>query len=1802
MIIKKTAKSIAFLFIFLASVDAYALTGGIDFHYTDFWGWNTANRKSSNAFSIDQFQATITSAYSRSIRVNPRGTAFNCYISPGGNTCRGTLGKTFPLVSRTQMQFDYWDGTNLLYTYNTDTIADNIYPVAVSASVSGTILSLKSTDNLKLASSVIMINNPNYFMRFLTRSSFSGSEKSETSFFDVSLMNNTTGMWTITAYVDDAAYNQSSRIVLFYSDDMIPPVLEYKRGGIVLTNGSYVDTNDLEIHLSDNRNEGWINAVRYEGITDPGFISILMPVEISPGVFTAQNNANLIPGDQYKVVVYALDLNNNSTRLEMSFTHDAAAPRFTLQHLNGPFTNDMFIRSITELSVLPTDDVTTVTPSISGSIDLQPAPSFTLSGNNYLFNSQSLPNTGVDQLTLRLSLTDKALHTSAQKSFTFYIDGLAPDVIMENTTTNVVINNNGSVKNIDEVQFRTSDAGDSQPQVTNAVINGGPSQINKVLSLVGANTVYDITPMALQDTTLNNPYTITVDTQDSYGNIGTKEFKLHIDNVAPTITLKHKGQAFTDGDEIESVKNLSAIVTDTIDALPVITSARVTGGSQNVDIQLSWNKLNQQYIFNDEMLTPTGPNDLYTLSIDTLDTAGNTQTITNTFKYIPRTVMISGGFTSHVNLPAIANTFTRENGHNAIYSEPLTDSNGSLITGQYDVVAHSRLNSTLTMIINGVQVAPGQRVVIASGYDLTATGGSLDFPIQPDIDGELGTASIELVTNAADAPIMSLTAKTWLPTVDLKSANWDVELILGEISIDAITDAKTECRLTINKNIAENSGNIYTDPICLVEYTALPNTAFAVESPIVGIRGVSEVLGANPINYDVYLYHGATRTLVSQGSKVLNIVPLMLTYEIEQQIGSYFQTIQNIELNLIQTFGTSCTLTMDAQAAILSRTGTSRSCFLEWTQLPDGLTQKTNTAKPAIVGRLNALGQQSIGWRVSVYSSNNTKLTITDGLIAINVVEPPIPALIFTAERNVENVNGKYMVSRAGGRLGNLYVTSPGADLVITVKVNGQDYRTYEYNHRRGDTAYFNQGLYAQPDSLWAESIYTVEASYKDLMTMKAVTDVTSVAIPPASLKINLVPTNYTSTVLNTTAQEVKVVLKDAGTPFSKTELGNWNVYLANYISRDIITPLTPEVEIGNNGESVFNLNMTDKRVNLVAVAKLISPYPNHLKQIISSPITYKIVEGGAIEGQITANKLSGRAPFRTVLMIDYTNYDYNSIGAIDWHVSDDNGVTWNPGNNLYASDRRYYQVYPKGIYHVKAIINNKLSGAIYETPMIEINSYNKPIFNVRGGINSYVGTSSYLYPVFKDPIIEAEAKILFDQQMINVQTFCTSLIWLDCSEGSYLQRAIEWSSNSRAATAYYTTEWSIDDGLTWTSRSTFSLPGSEHPIPERAKVKVRSRSIDAPADDPFAYYTRNASVNFVDKKPIRASISGPRKVEVGKEYTYVGRRRDAYASMFYLEFQQWDLPDGTNIITKDALYTPTPIDEQNGSLVMVYKPGTSMAGDPLTNGYAEYKSTVWQYQWPSIDMDITTRYNYAPSTATLILKLNPTGLPLEDYKVAWQFPPGITVTRDWSDNNRTIEIANPGSYNITATATDSRGNITVVQKNIVLDTMPPYVLSLREYGSVLKRAPYTGTYRASYTGGHRNDRVSSIKYYLNGVAQDVNDVPGNFTMGAGDHTVTVKLISNMGQTATASTTFTVLPNTNPTCTITEYDRGSYFTLVAKCSDTDGAIRGHEWLVDGVLRGTANKITVTKDERINKVIQLRAFDDLGGYSPYLTLQ
>ena len=626
MIFNNTAKKLVLFFILVTSVNAYALTGGVDFHYTDFWGWSTANRKSANAFSIDQFKFTMSSTFPRTIRVNPRGTAFNCYIPPGGNICTGTFGKTFPLVSRTIIQFDLWDGTNLMGTVSTETIADNIMPVPVSASISGNILSLVSTDNVKLLSSTILVDNPNHFVRFITRSSYSGGDTSQTSMFDISLLNNTTGMWTITAFVDDAAYNQASRIVLFYSDDQVPPVLVYKRGGTVLTNGSYLDTNNFEIHLSDNRNEGWLNAVRYEGITDPGFRNIIMPVEISPGVYTAQNNANLIPGDQYKVVVYAQDLNFNTTRQEMSFTHDAVAPDFTLQHLNGPFTNDMFIRSLTELSILPTDDVTTAVPSISGSIDLQAAPSFTLSGNNYIFNSQALPNTGVDRLTVQLSLTDKALHTT-QKSFTFYIDGLAPDVLMENASTNAVINNNGSIKNINEVQFRATDDGDALPKITSAIISDGPGQMNQALSLVGTSIVYGISPLSLQDTALNMPYSINVDTLDAYGNTATKEFKLHIDNNAPTITVKHKGQFFTDGSEIESVRNLSATVVDTIDALPVITGARVTGGSQNVDIPLTWNTFNLQYNFNDEMLTPTGQNDLYTLSIDTLDAAGNIQTI-----------------------------------------------------------------------------------------------------------------------------------------------------------------------------------------------------------------------------------------------------------------------------------------------------------------------------------------------------------------------------------------------------------------------------------------------------------------------------------------------------------------------------------------------------------------------------------------------------------------------------------------------------------------------------------------------------------------------------------------------------------------------------------------------------------------------------------------------------------------------------------------------------------------------------------------------------------------------------------------------------------------------------------------------------------------------------------------------------------------------------------------------------------------------------------------------------------------------
>ncbi|NMT03574.1 hypothetical protein HKB22_01330, partial [Vibrio parahaemolyticus] len=110
--------------------------------------------------------------------------------------------------------------------------------------------------------------------------------------------------------------------------------------------------------------------------------------------------------------------------------------------------------------------------------------------------------------------------------------------------------------------------------------------------------------------------------------------------------------------------------------------------------------------------------------------------------YKPREITLSGGFNGNMAIPAVPYEFTYADGKNIIETEPLTLSDGSVVTGSYDVMVTLRSDAQIPLVVNGIRVEPGQTADIMKNHSFASTGGRLSIPVRAVDGADAGTASL----------------------------------------------------------------------------------------------------------------------------------------------------------------------------------------------------------------------------------------------------------------------------------------------------------------------------------------------------------------------------------------------------------------------------------------------------------------------------------------------------------------------------------------------------------------------------------------------------------------------------------------------------------------------------------------------------------------------------------------------------------------------------------------------------------------------------------------------------------------------------------------------------------------------------------------------------------------------------------------------------------------------------------------------------------------------------------------------------
>lgn len=1219
-------------------------------------------------------------------------------------------------------------------------------------------------------------------------------------------------------------------------------------------------------------------------------------------------------------------------------------------------------------------------------------------------------------------------------------------------------------------------------------------------------------------------------------------FSFYSDKTAPNLEI-----SIDDGMSVNTLDSIVVSLTDTHDPNPKITSISLTGGPANDKVQLSWRESSKgEFNLEYPLLFPNlKAGESYTLNVSAEDEQQNSVEKSVSFEYIPEFVTLKNGMDGNLYIPNIQQPITREDGSNIIETEPFTLSDGSLVTGSYDVYATLRSDADYPMVINGVEIQPGETTSVLDQHNFASSDGRLSIPMYASND-TIGQANVMISTAAPNSPILLLDVKTWKAEGKLSAESWEVRQVVDNLHILASPAPGTICRFTSDRKQAEAADPL-KDPTCYIEWISIPDESEEQMITLDGLRvagivGQAMSLGEQPIRYRLSMFSGSNKIYLGEGERMLKVLPAEGSIAVSPPASSLkaHSTIGDVSIPFVQDKGPECSLTLDANVALREAqnrpfTSKSRTCLFEYQNIPDGLVQSIRSNEPLLTGTQDINGDSDIGWRISMYARSGSRISLNTQEAKLNIVDPSAPEIEVESKYHLRDNVYVVPFQESPTWLGDANVSGVSANIDVGLYRDDELLEEDTYSGGYGDRTSIDRPLDALPQSVWNKQVFSVLANFSDLPEIKSEKSIEVFTAP--SLSVAPVISSKEDAAINSALLPVTVSIHDSRKRNDSYEpnYGNWEVRVLSEERYGKNRPLSDWQVTDFNGEAGFEVPLHDvdsNRVRLVAEARLLSEVEGYERTEFSRrPMTMQLLRGNSIESSVVSRRLSGPAPFSTVFKVDLEErLDLRALDTVTWYLSDDGGSTWVEQNLSSRSDMVFVKNFEEGKYQIKAKTRNANSGAEKFTEIVEVVAFPMAEFDIEGPLSLYPDdTGNYtLNGLVGDVEITEE--------------------------------------NSEI-------EWSLDGGKNYTVFGpTVSLTQS-HTGNVRLAARVRSKM--APGESRASWEMARVSVSFRRIRPPKLRIVGPSRVESGVEYEYAANISAPYRGINYPINGYWILPDGEKVEGFNLKYTPTSDDALRGSVNLQYVAWVEGYRERGAETSAKRRSRVWQYKWPNFSIGARQSASVAPADVVVSVRKVAHRGALEEPVYTWTFPEGIQPLDARNPTIRKVNIKEEGVYPVTVEITDARGNKTTLTEEVTLGAFDPFELTLDPRASnEYYRAPLSVYIRPRVDAGHPRDRIENYRYFVNGeeVLQERKSSSTRLTLDEGTHKVKLVAETKMGFSSEVTEEIVVKANKNPVCNLETRDRSNGWSVTADCNDEDGRVRGFEWsLSDGTEQASGSR-------------------------------
>lgn len=1135
------------------------------------------------------------------------------------------------------------------------------------------------------------------------------------------------------------------------------------------------------------------------------------------------------------------------------------------------------------------------------------------------------------------------------------------------------------------------------------------------------------------------------------------------------------------------------------------------------------------------------------------DHAGNVSVASRQLHFEPEIIT-----TDEVRVPGVNHQFSRQNGLPMV-SIPAVEAAFEL---NNSVTYYARLadQSDPGIVVNGKAITSDE----VTSFDNYYLGGnvSIDLNFSSTADGVDGDSKLILLPNNAKARGIEVPIRFWLSNTSNDLKNASPLQLFERVQANVDQANSSACRVTGSLLDARGS-DIIEDPACFVDWKKLPTDTYAVEQRTPEMTGFIPAPGKHGFEYDVVLYDAdGTPVTMGSGKGAFDVSPAKehLDFSLGNALDDTYRVISEVQGRLSQTGGPGCSrLTTDEDDAFNLSAINKPACLVKWKNIPDGIEMYEWTSDPRFDGTFDIYqGDATFNWSISSFSTSGEPVHLMDDSQVVPLKDTETPVITVEDENLIKD--GVYWAAAEGDYIGDYNVHAVNAPLSMSLSENGKVTASDETYGGYGDMVDYRNRVMIDSKPLWTETKMEVASHYLQIPSIEGKHQFTILSVPSENIRPEVEVGE--TTVLNTDKLSVAAQMTnpyDAETPFSKDVMGNWDIRMLSYESFRTQTPISEYKPINGAGTANFDIDLSElelEYLRLIPEARLKSPIKEYERTVMGSrPIYITVLRGNAIESSINARRLVGEAPLTVMARIDYDSIlDRRAVGDVKWEIRKKGSGSWEVLPENERAPDRLTRSFERGEYDLRARVFNRHSGAEFVTETMKVHAYQVPYMSIEGPYNAFVGD---------EVTLTAKGRL-----------------------------ATQYGPEVPANQMVF--EWSEDGGETWVEGDETRKVSSDEVT--RINVAVRARMFDAPEDDEDAVDEANSRVSFREIKIPRARILGDRVIESGRTVEWRGLSRTPYSNMDVDLEGRFILPNGDIVNGHSIEYLPTAEDVAQERFEITYEVWVKGFKEAGAHAITSNSIRVWTYDWPAWEFYTRLTTYQAPSELTLRIRSpNSRARYIEGLTFDWTVPDGVIIEDARREDGRSLRFEKPGTYTIKAEITDDRNYSTTLSYPITIDPPDPWEIGFRmSKSSEENRAPLELRMVPDIDGGHPRDRINNYRYYLNGQLLLEGRRYISMELDEGTHEIALEIESELGNGARYTETMEVLPNQPPSCEIESRERGAGWRFSAECTDPDGYIEDHLWIVNGEeIAVSGSRISVVDPGSNGIKVSLQAFDNGG---------